>query len=60
MPGLALIDGLSLSLKLHSIVSVAMLVPGGVLIYFGLLYLLKFEELTVLGGMIRRVLQGAK
>ncbi len=58
--GLALIDGLGLSLKLHSIVSVAVLVPSGVCIYFGLLYLLKFEELNVLGDLVRRFLPSVK
>ncbi|MGB0414274.1 MAG: murein biosynthesis integral membrane protein MurJ [Coraliomargarita sp.] len=58
--GLALIAGLELSLKLHAIVSVSLLVPGGVFVYFGLLYLLKFEELNVLGDLVRRVLPGAK
>ncbi len=58
--GLALIEGFGLGLKHHAILSVAILVPGGVFVYFGLLYLMKFEELNVLGDMLRRILPTSK
>ena len=51
---------LDLAAKLHALVSVAVLVPGGAALYFGLLYLIKFEELAVLAGFVQRFMPGKR
>ena len=50
-------DGLALNEKLSAALSVALCVPGGVAVYFALLYLLRFEELDALKGMFLRYLK---
>ena len=40
--------------KLNAAVIVGVLVPSGAALYFGLLYLLTFEELDALARMLRR------
>jgi len=52
--GHALVLSFDLLDKLHAAVIVGVLVPSGAALYFGLLYLLKFEELDALAGMLRR------
>jgi peptidoglycan biosynthesis protein MviN/MurJ (putative lipid II flippase) len=46
--------------KLDASLAVAVCVPGGVCVYFAMLYLLRFEELEALKGLIRRALPGFK
>ena len=58
--GHALVLGIDLAEKMRAAVIVLVFVPGGAALYFGLLYLLKFEELDELAGMARRVLPGRK
>jgi len=48
--------GFDLSDKLSAALTVAVCVPGGVCVYFALLYLLRFEELDALKGMLLRYL----
>lgn len=55
-----LLAGFGLGDKLDAALAVAVCVPGGVVLYFGLLYLLRFEELDALKGLLRRFLPGAK
>jgi len=50
------IGGIDLGAKLSSALTVAVCVPGGVVVYFALLYLLRFEELDTLKGMLLRYL----
>ena len=54
--GHACVLSFELADKLNAAVVVGVFVPSGAALYFGLLYLLKFEELDVLAGMVRRVL----
>lgn len=54
--GQALISGFELSGKLHATVVVVTLVPGGAVLYFGLLYMLRFEEMSGLIGILKRYL----
>jgi len=54
--GHAFVLSFDLADKLNAAVAVGVFVPSGAALYFGLLYLLKFEELDVLAGMVRRVL----
>ncbi|MGJ8653833.1 MAG: murein biosynthesis integral membrane protein MurJ [Opitutaceae bacterium] len=58
--GLWCVESLALDGKLHALVAVGILVPGGVAAYFGLLYLFKFEELDSLVAMLKRVLPGGR
>lgn len=51
-----LLDGLGLNAKLGAALTVTLCVPGGVCVYFALLYLLRFEELDALKGMLLRYL----
>ncbi len=51
-----LLDGLGLNEKISAAFTVVLCVPGGVCVYFVLLYLLRFEELDALKGMIFRYL----
>lgn len=48
--------GFDLGDKLSAAFTVAVCVPGGVLVYFALLYLLRFEELDALKAMLLRYL----
>ncbi|MEN8662811.1 MAG: murein biosynthesis integral membrane protein MurJ [Lentimonas sp.] len=57
--GLLLVDSFQLVDKLHALVAVGVLVPGGVVLYFGLLYLFKFEEFDRLAGLLKRFLPKA-
>jgi hypothetical protein len=43
--------GFDLSEKLSAALTVAVCVPGGAMVYFILLYLLRFEELATLKAM---------
>jgi hypothetical protein len=52
--GHALVLSFDLADKLNAAVIVGILVPSGAALYFGLLYLLKFEELDALARMLRR------
>lgn len=52
--------GFGLGAKLDASLAVALCVPGGVCVYFALLYLLRFEELEALKGLLHRFLQGSK
>ena len=52
--GHALVLSFDLADKLNAAVIVGVLVPSGAALYFGLLYLLKFEELDALAQMLRR------
>jgi hypothetical protein len=56
--GHALVLSFDLAEKMRAVVIVAGFVPGGAALYFGLLYLLKFEELDALAGMARRFMPG--
>lgn len=58
--GLWLVEGFAFAAKMHAFVAVALLVPGGAALYFGLLYLFKFEELDGLAALFKRFLPGAK
>jgi putative peptidoglycan lipid II flippase len=58
--GLWLVGGLDLAAKTHALVAVVLLVPSGAAVYFGLLYLFKFEELDSLAALLKRFLPGAK
>jgi putative peptidoglycan lipid II flippase len=49
-----LLDGLGLNAKFSAALTVALCVPGGVCLYFALLYRLRFEELDALKGMLLR------
>ncbi len=57
--GLRLVEHFHLIEKLHALVAVGALVPGGVALYFGLLYLFKFEEFDRLAGLLKRFLPKA-
>lgn len=52
--GHAFVLSFELADKLNAAVIVGVFVPAGAAFYFGLLYLLKFEELNVLAAMLRR------
>jgi hypothetical protein len=52
--GHALVLSFDLADKLNAAVIVGVLVPSGAALYFGLLYLLKFEELDALARMLGR------
>jgi putative peptidoglycan lipid II flippase len=54
--GRALVDSFELVDKFNAAVIVGLFVPGGVTVYFGLLYFLKFEELDALVRMLRRMI----
>lgn len=54
--GHAFVLNFGLADKFNAAVIVGVFVPGGAALYFGLLYLLKFEELDALAGMLRRFL----
>lgn len=54
------VNGLALSEKLRAGVAVVLCVPGGAGLYFGLLYLLRFEELAVLKDLLYRLLPKPK
>ncbi|CAA6678918.1 MULTISPECIES: murein biosynthesis integral membrane protein MurJ [unclassified Lentimonas] len=54
--GHGLVLSFELADKLNAAVIVGVFVPGGAALYFGVLYMLKFEELDLLAGMVRRVL----
>lgn len=56
--GHALVLSFDLAEKMRAVVIVAGFVPSGAALYFGLLYLLKFEELDALAGMARRFMPG--
>jgi len=60
MLGHALVQSFGLADKLNAAVIVGVFVPSGAALYFGLLYLLKFEELDIFVGMLRRVILGRK
>jgi putative peptidoglycan lipid II flippase len=52
--------GFGLGAKLDASLAVALCVPGGACLYFALLYLLRFEELDALKGLLRRFVPGSK
>lgn len=52
--GHAFVLSFELADKLSAAAIVGVFVPAGAAFYFWLLYLLKFEELNVLAGMLRR------
>jgi putative peptidoglycan lipid II flippase len=58
LAGHALVLSFDLADKLRAAVIVCLFVPSGAALYFGLLYLLKFEELNMLRGMLLRFLPG--
>jgi putative peptidoglycan lipid II flippase len=58
--GHALVLSFDLADKLNAAVIVGLFVPGGAALYFGLLYVLKFEELDALAGMLRRFIPKRK
>jgi len=58
--GLWLISSMHFVGKLHAALAVGLLVPGGALFYFGLLYLFRFEELDTLAALIQRFLPGKR
>ena len=53
-------DSFGLAEKLDATLAVAVCVPGGVGLYFGLLYLLRFEELDALKRLLARFVPRAK
>jgi hypothetical protein len=60
LAGHALVLSFDLADKLNAAVIVGVFVPGGAALYFGLLYLLKFEELNALAAMLRRFMPKRK
>lgn len=58
--GRAFVLSFDLAEKVRAAVMVCVLVPGGAALYFGLLSLLKFEELRAFTAMARRFLPGKK
>ena len=60
MFGHSAILGLNLADKLYATVTVCVIVPAGVVLYLGMLYLLKFEELNMLKEYARRFISKRK
>ncbi len=54
--GLFLVRFFGMTGKLDALVTVLVLVPGGLIVYFGLLYLLRFEEMDHLRKGCRRLM----
>lgn len=52
--GNILVTGFGLADRLNAAAIVGVCVPGGAALYFALLYALKFEELAIVGTMLRR------
>ena len=57
--GLLLLNTSNLAGKLHALIAVAALIPGGITIYFYTLYIQGFEELSLLAGKFRKKLQSS-